>query len=100
MASIILKNSERHRYLVNECNHLLSKLDLNEYIIRDMGTKIHVSLDPTKVFLKKYNKKIVKISGLYFDMIEDWNESELEKLYSKLAFILMRTYETEFRTKK
>lgn len=95
MASALTRNSTRHSFLVAECNRLFVKLPEGEYTFHDMGLKVNVNNSNGKVVLAASLNKAIKISGLSTDPIDHWNENKLEKLFSKLSFLLMRLHEID-----
>jgi hypothetical protein len=95
MASPLLKSSERHYQLVTECNYLLLRLPINDYILHDMGLRIAVRGQENPKGNSSYEDKAIKIQGLSTDPIDFWDDYKLEKFYSKLSLILMIIYETE-----
>lgn len=93
MASSLLKNSERHNYLVSECNYLLLQLPENEYILHDLGLRIVVKHAINSERGTSCGFKKIKIEGLSTDPIDLWDDIKLEKMYSKLCLIMTRLYE-------
>ena len=51
MVSILTRNSNRHSFLVAECNRLFVKLPEGEYTLLDMGLKVNVNNSKGKVVL-------------------------------------------------
>jgi hypothetical protein len=93
MASSLLRYSERHNFLVSECNYILYRLPENDYILHDMGLRIVVK---NKAYSRRNTlagNKIIKIDGLSTDPIDFWDDKKLEVFYSKLSLIMMRLYE-------
>ncbi|VFJ12717.1 hypothetical protein [Candidatus Nitrosocosmicus franklandus] len=100
MASSLLRSSERHKRLVTECNYLLLRLPINDYILHDMGLRIVVREQERPVRNGLEESKEIKIEGLSTGPIDYWDDFKLEKFYSKLTLILMNIYETHaMRTK-
>lgn len=93
MAYTLSKNSSKHDFLVAQCDELFSKLPPNEYIFHDLGLKVEIDNFVLKNGIIKRLKTNVKISGLSSDPIDYWDDVKLEKLYTKLAYLLMRLYE-------
>lgn len=95
MASSLLKSSERHDYLVSECNYLFLQLPENEYILHDLGLRIVVkhTINSERGAFCEFKK--IKIEGLSTDPIDFWDDIKLEKMYSKLCLIITRLYEME-----
>jgi len=75
------------------------KLPEGEYTFHDMGLKVDVSDSYGKGDLAGSLKRVVRISGLSTDPIDYWDDKKLEKLYSKLSFLLMKIYETDVSKK-
>jgi hypothetical protein len=95
MASTVARNSYKHAFLVSECNNLFLKLPPGEYTFHDMGLKVNVNDYEGKSDQVTNLNKDVQISGLSTDPIDYWSDNKLEKLFSKLSFLLMRLYEMD-----
>lgn len=96
MASTLAKKTIRHAILVSECNNLFLQLPSNEYLFHDLGLKIVIT-DSTESFKDGlHQKKSVRINGLSSDPIDYWDETKLERMYSKLVYLLMRLNEMKF----
>ena len=93
MTSTLAKKTIRHALLVSECNNLFLQLPSNEYLFHDLGLKIVISDSTESVNNGLHQKKMVRINGLSSDPIDYWDEIKLERMYSKLVYLLMRLYE-------
>lgn len=95
MPSALTRNSNRHNFLVSQCNELFLQLPQGEYILHDMGLKLNVKDRKGDGTVTPELNRTVQIFGLSTDPIDYWDDTKLEKLYSKLSLLLMRLYEID-----